>query len=139
MAAGDHNETNESTAHVDFDGGSFGFGLVPGLSLLCSGFLGGGGSGEAVLKRIGKDNVALLELTVHQHGRINKSLRACLEEALSIFDHSHGHDHAVVAYRISTLEEADKHAAIGGVNTQGPTQQAVQILDCLLAVHCRRR
>lgn len=64
MAAGDHNESNESTTHVDFDGGGFGFGLVPQLGLLCSGFLNGGGSREAVLERIGKNDVALLELAV---------------------------------------------------------------------------
>lgn len=50
MAPWDHDEANESTAHVDFDGGCFGFGFVPRLGLLCSGFLDGRGSWEAVLE-----------------------------------------------------------------------------------------
>jgi hypothetical protein len=60
MATGDHDESNQSAAHVDFDSGGFGVGLVPRLGLLCSGFLDGGGSRDTILERIGKNDVSLL-------------------------------------------------------------------------------
>lgn len=90
MPAGDHDESNESTAHIDFDGGGFGFGLVPRLGLLCSGFLDSGGSREAVLERIGKNDVALLEYENNQHQYFPREIgftRRSLPTVFSLFDH----------------------------------------------------
>lgn len=67
MPAGDHDESNESTTHIDFDGGGFGLVVVRRLGLLCSSFLNGGGSREAVLERISKNDVAFLEYENNQH------------------------------------------------------------------------